>query len=455
MIKLKFLFYFIIFYFSFINISNKIIIPFTIKRDFKVNYLNILFKQYCIIKINIGSQKQEMNLKIKLSNYYTSIAGKNCINIKNKFNELNSKTYININDETLYDLETINECKESQDNINILNTKIDNKNKSLEINNFPFLLVSILKESFNDDEGILGLSFLSHNQQDLNYNFINNLKRLKIINDYSFYFNFINTTYGELLLDQDFKKIFKNYITINIDLNNKIGYSFWNIGFKNIYFNGTILNKNEISTDYLFAEIEIENGLIIAPNFFKEFLFDKFFNNKICYTNYFYSNNYNKFDNPYEINYYYFYCDRTVNIKEFPDLNFELKYNKYNITFTYKDLFTEYDNKLFFLIIFGSNNWHFGKIFLEKYRVVFNQNKKIISLSLEKIRDKQNKKFKFNINYYLIIIFLLIIIIIAIIIIFIKLYPRRKRAFELDDNYDYILNKENYLEFTNNKNIIN
>ena len=452
--NLKYLLYFIIFIFSFINISNKIIIPFQIKREFNPNIIAILFKQLCLLKINIGSQKQEMNLKIRLSNYYTSIAGINCLNIKNKFNEANSKTYVNINNSIIYDLETINECKESQDNIIILNTKIDNKNISLELNNFPFLLVSNLKEYFNDDEGILGLSFLSHNQKDLNFNFINNLKRLKIINDFSFYFNFINSTYGELLLE-DFTKTPKNYITINIDLNNKIGYSFWNIGFENIYFNGTTLNLNKINSDYLFAEIEIENGLIIAPNFFKEFLLDKFFNNNICYTSIFYDTNYNKFGIPNEINYYYFYCDITVDIKQFPDLNFELKYNRYNITFTYKDLFKEYENKFFFLIIFGSNNWHFGKIFLEKYRVVFNQDKKIISLSLEETKNKQNKTFNFSINYYLIIIVFLIVIIIVIIIIFIKLYPRRKKAFELDDNYDYILNKENYLEFSNNKSILN
>ena len=82
-------------------------------------------------------------------------------------------------------------------------------------------------------------------------------------------------------------------------------------------------------------------------------------------------------------------------------------------------MFKNFNNKLFFLIIFesgSSNEWIFGKPFFQKYHLLFNQDKKIIGVYTD--FNHKNKKFKlFSIIKILIVIILFILICVFIYII--------------------------------------
>jgi len=76
----------------------------------------------------------------------------------------------------------------------------------------------------------------------------------------------------------------------------------------------------------------------------------------------------------------------------------------------------------------------FGRIFLTKYKLYFDYDRKTIGIYL-------NKKKINSIGIYIIFFFLILVIIILIYLLF-KLWKnkRKKRAFELNDDYEYITN---------------
>ena len=135
---------------------------------------------------------------------------------------------------------------------------------------------------------------------------------------------------------------------------------------------------------------------------------------------------------------------------------------------TYKDLFLEKDNKLYFLIIFESskynNYFEIGKIFLKKYTFTFNQYNKHIgyynkNLNNEGEDQKENESF-FQ-NKYLWIIFSILVFIFAILGFIlgkkVRDHVRKKRLNEVDDDFFEYENqqKEDKKLFQNDDNTIN
>ena len=117
------------------------------------------------------------------------------------------------------------------------------------------------------------------------------------------------------------------------------------------------------------------------------------------------------------------------------NLIFELKSINYSFVFEPKDLFIEFENKKFIIVIFSydySNKWVFGKYFLRKYSLYFDKDKKIIGFY------KYQKNNKSVLTIILIILFIIIIGILIFIIFKLLRKERRKRANELDDEFDYI-----------------
>ncbi len=71
------------------------------------------------------------------------------------------------------------------------------------------------------------------------------------------------------------------------------------------------------------------------------------------------------------------------------------------------------------------------------------------------IKDNNSKffNFDFNKNIIIFILFLIIFCCIYLILKLIKIIPRKNRANELCENYEYLnKNAENYIEFSVNKN---
>ena len=166
---------------------------------------------------------------------------------------------------------------------------------------------------------------------------------------------------------------------------------------------------------------------------------------------------------------YFFYCKNNKetidNIKKtFPGFNFLSKKLEHNFTLDANDLFFEKNEYVFCLMYFHyseyiERNWIMGKPFLRKYQFIFNPDKKQVFFYSNregengKDKEENNGENKAeghdnNLLIILLIIFITIIVVSFICFVLFKYYlydkfNRKKRANELDDDFDYIQKKEN------------
>ena len=165
---------------------------------------------------------------------------------------------------------------------------------------------------------------------------------------------------------------------------------------------------------------------------------------------------------------YFFYCKNNKDIinnikKTFPGFNFYSNYLEYNFYLEADDLFIEMGDYIFCLLFFHYNeyiekNWVMGKPFLKKYQFSINpDNKQIYFYSKKDEEGKETKenqnnnsdgKININITIIIVIIFVIIIVVSAICFILFKYilyekFNRKRRANELDDDYDYLEKKDN------------
>ena len=220
----------------------------------------------------------------------------------------------------------------------------------------------------------------------------------------------------------------------------------WIINFKDIYLYIKDINTGEkvkVSIYVETVEIFLDSFIIYAPPYYINVVKREFFNKyNSCYM-----------DNNHDIKYNY--CEKTDNftineLKKFPSLYLQHKDFNYTFELTYQDLFVENEGKYWFLAVVNSEeNWHIGFPFLKKYQFVFNQESKMISFyhpnyPKEKEIDKKDELNNGSMSFTTIIIIVSIVLIIIIVAGFIigkilyKKYYKRKRANELEDNYDYI-----------------
>ena len=116
---------------------------------------------------------------------------------------------------------------------------------------------------------------------------------------------------------------------------------------------------------------------------------------------------------------------------------------------TYKDLFIKKDNEYIFGIVFDENKdnndatWILGKLFMKKYSLVYDLDKKIIGTYIGNKKEEEESKNPINLTLLILLIALGILVISLIIfIIFYLKKPRKIRAAELnDDNYEYFPNE--------------
>ena len=92
------------------------------------------------------------------------------------------------------------------------------------------------------------------------------------------------------------------------------------------------------------------------------------------------------------------HCDKDFNITKFKNLSFVLKDIDYEFILTYKELFIEQNNEFIFSIVFDENidnkdtTWILGKIFMKKYQLTFDLDRKIICLYKENTYNEYYKK---------------------------------------------------------------
>ena len=350
--------------------------------------------------------------------------------------------------------------------------------------NKTFFSIMLIKNKSNNSNkkyykyGIIGLQ-LNKNSYNKLPDFISSLKQSKDINSYSFSLKFKNEINKDFTYNEN-----KGYFIIGEELTNdkiemdKICYTNaikyggginWEIKFDNIYSksekNGTSnrIFKSKRNQGIFYVNKPYILGTKEYQEFIKEIFFEELIENNICFIN-------DKINNK---NYFSYFCDSTSSIfmnklnNKFPDLIFEHKELGENFTLTKKDLFAyntfnRSDLNLYFLVMFANPkghlfifSWTLGIPFLKKYRLSFNIDTNKIGYYKDDgkiivhkgIYNNSNSLYNYGFSFYKLAIIIILIFVIFILGMFfqrkiIKL-SRKKKTYELDDDYEYNSNNKN------------
>ena len=426
--------------------KTEITIPFESKLC-KSNEKNILlsnyYGQFLYTPITIGSNKQPLEVALKLNRYITYFIGSTVSNLKSEFfNEKNSDTY------EIVDKKAI---KSNEDEF-FSSIKSTDNIKFGEKTNFNKYLFYLSQDQYFDETGHIGLE-MTPSYLDANFKgdgFIDQLKSKSLINSYSFYFKYDlkdekelkykgNLIIGGMPHEIEPSELFNkdNYVQTYVDsteFNNR-----WSIKRSKVKYGNHIITESES------AEFSTTFGLIEAPIRFI-YIFDYFFNRTGCFSNY----------NSEGKDYLLMYCKKNIDISKFENLVFYTSKKEVNFTLTYKDLFKQIGDYNYFLILFNEdlNVWKFGHIFLKKYTIVFDPDKKTVGYyyqpDKENISDGSTKSF---IIVILIIISIIFALVIAGLLYYIYYYKKNKRKIrpnELEENFDYT-SKDDDKQKENNK----
>ena len=398
-------------------------------------------------EICIGSPKQCQNFLIDINFYPFFIVSKDAKdirNISNKFDRNLSKTYsfLDSNESKHFYSPYFQYGVESSDLIHV--TSIENE--EILMNETNFLLVNELAsyenvlKKYEHFSGMIGLGVFDYNEYTccfrVNLGFIFSLKKGKIVENNNFFFKFDknNDEVGKLFFGEKPHNLFPDEYKFERYVEKHASNYFitihWVIEVDNVYFGfGKFVN-------FTYCLFDVQNGMILADGYFKEIVDDKFFGEE-----------FKKGNCQFEIidDYIYYYCNKKANLKNFYDVKFYSHDYNYTFVFTKDDLFYTYENTKYFLIYFPnskeskSNNWILGKVFLKKYLFVFNSDSKTIGFYKE---ENNLNKIK-NKNSILLVILICISIVLLIslnyIIIFCLKKERKKKAFELNEEYVYQL----------------
>ena len=493
--------FFSIFIFLFLNsnyfFSNSlVIIPFNLvnkkssislnniktPKDYFEYYLNGAL--YTAIQIN----NKPIEFHLSLDRYTTYISEKTLKLIDLESAEIEKN-------EDLYSLEYIGIYRAKYANSSF--SFLTNKTENISLNNFSFFMVIKLTDNFesekirryfaledeeigfnvlkgnkmesveveedeidpydrgddDEDKEPIGERYVNKNNGYLieeNTNIITQLKKQNYISSYSFMVKFDDNSdqKGKIFIggkphEYDPKHYSEQYF-IYYKTSITDYYGNWGITFHDIQYDGTSYSSAKS------VEITFEIPFILATETFKTKLDSMFFMNL----------NYSNYCKEEIINDYFVkYCEETV-IKYFKNISFvfPIDYISSNQTntldFSYKDLFVKApgENNLYvFQFIFkeGYFRWKLGLTIFKKYSVVFDQDNKIFGFyketgeyNIDNDDNKNNPKKKSNSNLSLswILVIILSIILIGLAIAFYKVLPfirRRRKANELDDDYDY------------------
>ena len=434
------------------------------------------YKVYCnrdiFLELFIGTpaKRTKATMNLVSSCFYFSNDSSNT----NNYHPINSSSF------NLYDKsKTFNNLRNADD---IFYFKNINKSQNL-----PFLLEENSVEKIKNSNYLpkIGLQNPFANSEKTPLypcpNFLYELKQAKVINKMMWTIKFNGKYSGEFIIGDDLSEydedIYPNefYKTIYFDLQ-------YYITFDLIY----ALNKTNNRTQYISdstssntirkATININSGVIIGTQEYKNFIdnnfFNKLINKKICQVDcvddyLIYSCNIEiiTLANPRDPNSNYY--------SQFPDLIFKSTKLEYNFVLKNNDLFEQIFGKYYFLILFknnatitGNDSWYLGEPFYRKYTFSINLDAKTIGFYLNKeVNGKKanntknndkinstddddvvnendtndNKSMNKILKYTLEIIVVIIIAVLAYYIGVTVSQKRKKRANELkDENYEYM-----------------
>lgn len=319
---------------------------------------------------------------------------------------------------------------------------------NINIPQFHFPLAEILCHD-NDYEGLSGLLGLGCHQIDTYGNdlpnFIKNLKGKDVIDSYDFSFKFLDDDNGLLQIGKRPDELEGDNFKVG-DLKTQTtpieSYPFWGA-----MINQMVLFGRNVPFDIskTFIEIQIEENFITGIDLLNTTLYNNFFkpyiDKGICHV---------------LLDHYYFYyiCnDNFDGVKSFGDL---IMYNEglnFNFTFSPEELFEKKEDKYYFLIRFyafaKTKRMIIGDRFLRKYKILFNSDKKTIGMYIHEKKEESSNKFKVVVFIVYFLLLLICICIIAVLGKYIlnlrKKFMKRRRAVELNDDFEYVNTKEKEL----------
>ena len=285
-----------------------------------------------------------------------------------------------------------------------------------------FNLLNTIKHNVSKLCGNIGLIYF--HTESFSYNLLGQLHYRFSLPDFTFLFNYTNKNSDEGVF------IFGNkpHIYLPNEYNESDLFPFYtkyirefNLDSVSFYINDNLTNENA----YIKINPDIE-GFTFPKNYFKilqDIFFEKYFSQEICF---------------YEKYRYY-----TIEIK--------FKISNVTFKFTGEDLFYKYENNFYFRIIDEgiSDYFDIGRLLFKKYIIAFNPESRQIFL----YQNNENENLDNGKGDYLEYKYIIIIIVLAILLMI--LFPvgiyfgkklsqkRNKKAYELNDGYDYTPAKEN------------
>ena len=410
----------------------------------KDNAMEMLINNDIFTQIEIGSNNQIIEMNIKLQKDSTFLLSTSCREniFSKKFNENKSETYEILLPNKTYYMYEFKDGIHSKDNIILLSNTT-----KIKINDFKFMLATAIWDDFQKYMGgMIGLILTNKDDIPNDTDFITQLKSKKIIDSYIFMLDYKDNYNGVLYIGKYYHELDNKY-SFDDFIRFKAGYEkskfkYWEINIDKI------LTNNDIIQNETYIQFHYEMGIFASPDFYhdyiKEEFFKKYLDNGACkeYLNEEKIAIFKKYD--------YIMCNKSdIKIENFPILFFFNRENNYNFSFNYKDLFYEFENKVYFLVVFPRypidvKYWYIGKPFFLKYKLFMDKDNKIIGLYKKYTNDESEKDIiiqknnKLNILYIIIIIVLIIILIIVLYYFLVVKKIRKKRANEMEDRYDYI-----------------
>ena len=394
--------------------------------DKKYFYENIT-KNYLYSKIKLGSNEQVVEVKIDLNHYQTYI-------LKNDFV---NKEYIPFDSNSSNTFKTFKRfyTKNSEFSSGVLaldDLILYNNTQKIKFDNFYFAHID---HGFKTMPGSIGFCVFEREiYPQKSMNLIDQLKNRSIINNNNFAFIFDlnnNNNYkGKIYIGEHLSQIIPETLTeyerANIKLTHRNyseeGISALDINcvyLGNYEYKINLINNNTLKK--VEAQFDLKNDFIIATDEYSNMIYKIFFNNLFS------SLKCSRESFVYYSNYYAVKCDKSINIKTFPDLIFDFSTDleKINIILDYNDLFELKDDFFYFKIILSWNpdegvninqNWILGKEFLKLCLVNFNIDNKDITIYYKKKMKNEEKKI-INEKWTLVILIVALIILGGIIIL--------------------------------------
>ena len=430
---------------------------------------------YTVIEIGSPPQKIPLLIEMKTNDFvitsmykiegnpfYSNKTLYNFNEIYGKYNFFNEKNSYSFNSnsckkrEIYYNYEEYENavCEETcpAKDVFYLYKNLDMKNK-IKISDANFDLVKNIKDNVT---GVLGLHLLENKRTQRS--FLNFLKMNNLTDNYNFFFEFNSPKdkTGKLIIGSFLDELYQNnYKRDDLCYSTAIkGFYFYNVRFNKIYVENNTNDTLIYNLENKDAELDFKHDVIIADfdykkifsNYIQDLLDEKrcFFSDFIGSEGFYESNHENVS---------FFYCNNTGNITSelkkriLPIKLFANEFNNYTFEILSEDILLAKGDYILIKIVFPTYNykWVLGKPFSLKYKFIFNPQIKQIGFYVQSgdRKEKTGNNFLKYFLYTIIIIVLIAVFVVVGIILGKKIYglKRKKRANEMEDDYEYFEGK--------------